>query len=1452
MGKVIAAYGGGFKPPQKGHFQVVEEALDRFPEIDEFIIYIGAKERDGISQAESILIWEIYQNYLPMKVKIEPVKAPIGDIIRLSKKYPQDTIYFIIGAREGNEEDQKDIASRTKGLEEKKPNIKIKTITTKDGNVSGTKARQAAKVSPEELFKYLPEKISDEDKQKVYDIIGPVIKEISLKDEDINEYVKSDFDRILYYQNYYTNLSPSTFDIDIVENDIVISGLDKPFPLGFEDTKDIISIPVDQNLEETLNEGRYDTISNKISSDIFRYWKEKINQGLAVFEGNYEHEGEDIEVEASLELSTDVDELKVDGGADDEEDFIAVNFKVNPNNLPGDWEKISFSLKDVIRHEIEHLTHGEGFMLKPGKSMENDQILRQMIDSELLPRADYFKLEKEIDANLQGMYFRAKKERRPFRDVVNVYLDTQELTPEEKNEIMDLWDKRTKALSLPSIQENLNEEIDLDKYVEDWLGKGGVHDSSSINRVFVLKLKQLGYKDFGTIYRILSIKNATKIPDLREYIWANYNGKNISFSKTLEGAKNFMDQLIDQDLLEKGETFVIIKQKSNYYDLSGWVKNKIKEAGGPWGFATVKDHWTGGLYRETQKTQEVLSTLSNNFEVEGRYSKRGKPLNENTTYSIKIDYKQQIQDIISERKVEIMDLLDKGTKSLGLPSIQENLNEEAGDKILYAFDLDDTLITSQSDIIITNPEKGTFKLTPAEYAVYKPHPEDEVDFTEFDYLKDPKIIKDNFNKFSSILSKSSQLPNAQTIILTARKFEVAKDLEEFLSKFDLPEVKLHAVGSSDPNDKVKVVQDYIDQGYNKIRFWDDSPKNIKQMKTLDSPEVDVKVKLIRHTPLKEILLKENATYSTHIDYEQQIQDLTQHMLDKGMNIEPLPQVEFIDGDSENAENFFGKTAYYDPNTQMIVLYTEGRHPKDIVRSFAHEMIHHIQNLEGRLEGIGTTNTTEDDNLNKIEQEAYLNGNITFRNWTDSLQENISKDPNLIYHWTSYLSCRKIIESDKLRSNESSQFFEYDESRDLPDYKNVVFFTIEGERFADEETSNQCVLVVDKSKLSKDYKVISYGDPYEETIVYTNDPSIPILPYLKGVILMNTLQKSALKKTVAFLESKNIPYEINYNLEKKTKEKKAKLPSLKKELINKLKSKYPNGFVGYLERPLLPYQTIEYFKDNPTYRFPKITINKPGKHGEKNEFKVKFDIKPQNLEKYINWFMYSVDSIEDLINRDNYEGEELNLKGEIPIDINNLQEKKDKDYFGLNQFARELAQGLEEETENIGLPEEEVVSSQDMDYVIYSDMDGVIVDFEERFKQFSDGVLPSEFQRAHGREKFWDLIDNQIGVRFWVGAPWMPDGKQYWDYIEKYKPILLSSPSRQNESRLGKRLWVKKHIPGTPLKLAYSANKKNYARENAILIDDRKPNIDQWIEAGGIGILHINAKDTIAELKKLGL
>jgi hypothetical protein len=172
----------------------------------------------------------------------------------------------------------------------------------------------------------------------------------------------------------------------------------------------------------------------------------------------------------------------------------------------------------------------------------------------------------------------------------------------------------------------LKEEINLEKYVEDWLSKGGIHDDSNINRAFTIKLKQLGYENYGTIYRVLFVKKDNKISNLKSYIWDKYNGKYISFSETLEGANKFMDLLINDGLLKKGEILVVIKQKSNYYNLHKWVEDKIKEYGGPWQFADKKGVWVGGLYRETQKTKEVLSTLDNNFEIVRQYSKKGKML----------------------------------------------------------------------------------------------------------------------------------------------------------------------------------------------------------------------------------------------------------------------------------------------------------------------------------------------------------------------------------------------------------------------------------------------------------------------------------------------------------------------------------------------------------------------------------------------------------------------------------------------------------------------------------------------------------------------------------------------------------------------------------------------------------------------------------------------------------
>jgi hypothetical protein len=141
---------------------------------------------------------------------------------------------------------------------------------------------------------------------------------------------------------------------------------------------------------------------------------------------------------------------------------------------------------------------------------------------------------------------------------------------------------------------------------------------------------------------------------------------------------------------------------------------------------------------------------------------------------------------------------------------------------------------------------------------------------------------------------------------------------------------------------------------------------------------------------KEETLVEEVQKENKPELKEYIASVLEYMLDQGMKITPLPEVKTRHDEAE-ASNFFGKTAYYDPSNKEIVLYTAGRHQKDIVRSFVHEMIHHIQNLEGRLENITTSNTNEDDNLLEIESEAYLKGNITFRNWEDSVKNGKKKE-----------------------------------------------------------------------------------------------------------------------------------------------------------------------------------------------------------------------------------------------------------------------------------------------------------------------------------------------------------------------------------------------------------------------------------------------------------------------------
>jgi Zn-dependent peptidase ImmA (M78 family) len=230
-----------------------------------------------------------------------------------------------------------------------------------------------------------------------------------------------------------------------------------------------------------------------------------------------------------------------------------------------------------------------------------------------------------------------------------------------------------------------------------------------------------------------------------------------------------------------------------------------------------------------------------------------------------------------------------------------------------------------------------------------------------------------------------------------------------------------------------------------------------------------------------------------------LSSLIQHMLSKGMNIKPLPKVKFVDDDAENAKNFFGKTAYYDPNNRIIVLYTMDRHPKDVMRSFAHEMIHHEQNCNGKLQNITTQNTNEEGDLPEIEREAYEKGNMMFRNWTDTITEGVLKEEteeDAISYPSTFKSGTNITVIFKENSNYETlkpYFEEYGYGFYYPEDKTIF---LDGEVFVNSNLDFKDLKFVEAHEVT--HLLLGHTGPYSEDDEMDADLGAYILLKNKGI------------------------------------------------------------------------------------------------------------------------------------------------------------------------------------------------------------------------------------------------------------------------------------------------------------------------------------------------------------------
>jgi hypothetical protein len=153
--------------------------------------------------------------------------------------------------------------------------------------------------------------------------------------------------------------------------------------------------------------------------------------------------------------------------------------------------------------------------------------------------------------------------------------------------------------------------------------------------------------------------------------------------------------------------------------------------------------------------------------------------------------------------------------------------------------------------------------------------------------------------------------------------------------------------------------------------------------------------------------------------------------------------------------------------------------------------------------------------------------------------------------------------------------------------------------------------------------------------------------------------------------------------------------------------------------------------------------------------------------------------------------------------------------------------------------------------IYLDLDGVIADFNKKYKEMFD-VYPKKAEKDKNFDKFFtEFIDKQA----FVTLDLMPNAINLVSYLRQTGipvEILSSTASERRDSQIRpqKMKWLSDHQIEFPAILVPGAYlKKEFALPTAILIDDTEKNIIQWQEAGGIGILYKDYDSCVAILQE---
>jgi hypothetical protein len=723
----VAIYGGGFKPPTKGHFTVAQKTLKELPDIDELKIFVGGGVRDGITQNESVQIWKIYQPYLSNKIEVEPVSSPVKAVLDYAKENPDEKVYWILGAREGDEDDLKDIENRTKSLD-KYPNIEVKIITTA-GGVSGTKTRASiSSGNKEDFFNLIP---NIQEKEEIWNILSPIVKE------------------------------------GIVDN-------------MKTKIKDFISA-VKQEGQETKEAFKLILQSAKGEIELTDEQKEQIGNQLK-------------------------DVLKTIG-------LTAIA------TLPGGF--IVAALLKIFKQT--HFITPSSFLNEVG------------------------------EANLSPYKW---KESERWNDSIYITFNTESETIYEVILVNDKY----KNIPVFNVE-----------FLAKLKGSQGLSHHTIVNK--------------GEIYKVMS----TITDIIKKYLLKFKKVKGIVYSPSKKEDETFESQ---RDKLYKA-----------------FIKKSIPNIQ----FETTDDGIIAlmpGVVIKDSLVNEIGEASTKSYNWKEKY-------NRNVIHDRNVIGVEFITDKGTEYEVALS-ISDYSPKNLStqLKALSVGFSTELESERGYIY--------RSSDAIMNKGELYRVMATIT------------------------NIIKYYVKKYNIKIITYSPSKKGNEAFGTQRD----KLYKAFIKKA-IPGVEFEQDGEA----VVAILPD------SKIEEKSNDPFGINAYAR----------ELVKETFKEDWNLKEGML------------SLSKYMIDNGMNIKPLPKIKVIDNDAENASNLLGKTAYYNPVEKSITLFTMNRHPKDVLRSFAHEMVHHMQNLEGRLNNIVTQNTNEDGDLPEIEREAYEKGNMMLRNWEDNIK-----------------------------------------------------------------------------------------------------------------------------------------------------------------------------------------------------------------------------------------------------------------------------------------------------------------------------------------------------------------------------------------------------------------------------------------------------------------------------------